>query len=70
MFESFDVGWCREQFPALRRMVNGRRAIYLDGPAGSQVPVRVADAMRDYLLLTNANHDGVFATSGESDAIL
>ena len=32
--------------------------------------MRVADATREYLLKTNANHGGVFATSRESDAVL
>ena len=29
---------CRQQFPALSRMVNDSPAIFLDGPAGTQVP--------------------------------
>jgi cysteine desulfurase family protein (TIGR01976 family) len=66
----FDVDAVRAQFPALAREVNGRQAIYLDGPAGSQVPGRVIDAVAGYLANTNANHDGVFATSRESDALL
>jgi len=68
--KAFDVAWCREQFPALARRVDGRPVIYFDGPAGSQVPRRVVDAVSDYLLRTNANHGGVFPTSRESDAIL
>lgn len=61
---------CRAQFPALSREVNGQPAIFLDGPAGTQVPQRVADAISRYLLSTNANHGGEFATSVESDALL
>jgi cysteine desulfurase family protein (TIGR01976 family) len=61
---------CRSQFPALRRQVNGRTAVYLDGPAGSQTPQRVIDAIADYLANHNANHGGAFATSHESDAIV
>jgi len=68
--DAFDVAWCREQFPALRRRMNGRQVVYFDGPAGSQVPQRVVDAVGDYLVRTNANHDGVFQTSRESDAML
>lgn len=67
---AFDVAWCREQFPALSRSLDGRLVVYFDGPAGSQVPRRVVDAVSDYLLRTNANHGGVFPTSRESDAIL
>jgi len=67
---AFDVSWCRKQFPALSRCVNGHPAVYFDGPAGSQVPQRVIDAIGDYLSRINANHDGVFATSRESDRML
>jgi cysteine desulfurase family protein (TIGR01976 family) len=63
----FDVTYCRRQFPALRERPN---AIFLDGPAGTQVPQRVIDAMVHYLTRCNANHGGVFATSRESDEIL
>ena len=38
----------REEFPALRRAINGRPAVYFDGPAGSQVPQRVIDAVSGY----------------------
>jgi len=61
---------CRQQFPALSRRVGGRPAVYFDGPAGSQVPQRVIDAVAQCLAHTNANHGGLFATSRESDAML
>ena len=50
--------------------MDDRPAVFFDGPAGSQVPWRVVDAMGDYLLRTNANHGGLFLTSRESDRIL
>ena len=62
-----DPNTLREQFPGLNRRSN---AIFLDGPAGTQVPQRVIDAMVHYLTHCNANHGGVFATSVESDRIL
>ncbi|HUT92803.1 MAG TPA: cysteine desulfurase-like protein [Thermoguttaceae bacterium] len=65
-----DVEWCRAQFPALARRVRGQPAVYFDGPAGSQVPQRVIDAIGDYLVRMNANHGGLFETSRESDALL
>ena len=65
-----DVNGCRRQFPALLRQENGNSAVFLDGPGGTQVPQRVLDAMIHYLTTCNANHDGVFRTSRESDAIL
>jgi len=60
----------RQQFPGLSRSAAGGPAVFLDGPAGSQVPQRVADAVSEYLLRTNANHGGAFATAVESDEIL
>ena len=38
---SAHLGWIRQQFPALQQDVQGRPAIYLDGPGGTQVPQRV-----------------------------
>lgn len=61
---------CRDQFPALRRQIAGHPAVYFDGPAGSQTPQRVIDAIADYLANHNANHGGSFVTSRESDAIV
>jgi cysteine desulfurase family protein (TIGR01976 family) len=61
---------CRRQFPALSRRVGEFPAIYLDGPAGTQVPQRVIDAMGDYLAHRNANHGGLFPTARESDHLL
>jgi cysteine desulfurase family protein (TIGR01976 family) len=63
-----DIDEVRGQFPALARVVNGRPAVFLDGPAGSQVPLAVADAVREHLLESNANTHGLFPTSVESDA--
>jgi cysteine desulfurase family protein (TIGR01976 family) len=65
-----DLAAIRRQFPALGRQQAGRPVVFFDGPAGSQTPQRVADAVSHYLLNTNANHGGVFATSVESDAML
>ncbi|MEM7781926.1 MAG: cysteine desulfurase-like protein [Planctomycetota bacterium] len=64
------VNECRNQFPAFERQLNGRPVIYFDGPAGTQVPRCVADAISDYLFHRNANHGGLFATSIESDKFL
>ncbi|MCC9605843.1 cysteine desulfurase-like protein [Blastopirellula sp. JC732] len=64
------VARCREQFPALRRLMHGREIVYFDGPAGTQVPQSVADAVSDYLLRHNANTHGAFATSRETDALM
>jgi cysteine desulfurase family protein (TIGR01976 family) len=65
-----DVAACRAQFPALSRTIAGRPVVYFDGPAGSQVPGAVVDAIKDYLFQHNANHGGAFLTSRENDALL
>ena len=70
MTSKLDVEALRREFPALTREVAGRPAVFFDGPAGSQVPRRVIDAIGDYLANRNANHGGLFATSVESDAML
>ncbi|MCE9532112.1 MAG: cysteine desulfurase-like protein [Planctomycetes bacterium] len=67
---AFDTLACRIKFPALARQINGKPAVFLDGPAGSQVPRQVIDAVSDYFIHHNANHGGEFATSRESDAIV
>ena len=59
----FDVAYVRRQFPALKRMVDGQPAAYLDGPGGTQTPQRVIDAVVDYLANHNCNVHGAFATS-------
>ncbi|MCA9122536.1 MAG: cysteine desulfurase-like protein [Planctomycetaceae bacterium] len=64
------VTMLRQQFPSLSRLHRGQPVAYLDGPAGTQVPQRVIDAISDYLSHRNANHGGLFATSRESDAML
>ena len=65
-----DIAWVRAQFPALAQEVNGHPAIFFDGPGGTQVPQRVIDAMSDYLVRSNANTHGAFATSRRSDEII
>jgi cysteine desulfurase family protein (TIGR01976 family) len=65
----FPVADLRRQFPALHIQRDGCTPIFLDGPAGTQAPQRVLDAIVHYLTHTNANHGGVFATSVESDRI-
>jgi len=67
---NLDMAKIRRQFPALTRTLDGRPVIFFDGPAGSQVPQRVIDAVGQYLARTNANHGGLFATSRESDSVL
>jgi cysteine desulfurase family protein (TIGR01976 family) len=60
---------CRRQFPGLNRQLNGQPMVFFDGPAGTQVPQRVIDAISRYLTHSNANHGGKFQTSRETDAM-
>src|SRR5713226_2377525 len=66
----FDIAWVREQFPSLNLQVNGHTAAFLDGPAGTQVPKRVMDAVQNYFLTANANTYGAFLTSGRTDEMI
>jgi len=59
----FDIDWVREQFPSLKLQANGHAAAFLDGPAGTQVPRQVMQAIQNYMLHSNANTYGVFETS-------
>jgi cysteine desulfurase family protein (TIGR01976 family) len=70
MIRPLDVAAVRRQFPGLSRHGGERPAVFFDGPAGSQVPQAVADAMTAYLLHDNANHGGDFATSVATDALV
>ncbi|MBL0170022.1 MAG: cysteine desulfurase-like protein [Gemmatimonadaceae bacterium] len=60
----------RAQFPALARHEGGYPVAYFDGPGGTQVPQRVADAMSNYLLYHNANTHWAYPTSAETDALI
>jgi len=68
--KALDTAWVRQQFPSLQTQVNGQAAAFLDGPAGTQVPQQVIDAIQNYLLHDNANTCGAFATSRRTDAMI
>jgi cysteine desulfurase family protein (TIGR01976 family) len=55
----------RSQFPSLNR-----KAVFFDNPGGTQIARQSLDRVTKYLLECNANHEGAFATSIASDAIL
>src|SRR2546425_6911079 len=65
--KAFDIAWTREQFPSLKLQVNGHDAAFLDGPAGTQVPRQVIDAIQNYFVSANANTYGAFLTSRRND---
>ncbi|MFM7597556.1 MAG: cysteine desulfurase-like protein [Actinomycetota bacterium] len=61
----------RHQFPALSRNGPlGKPIIYADAPGGTQVPDRVIDGIRDYLVTSNANIEGEFAATRETDELI
>ncbi len=65
----FPVHQIRDQFPSLKTTDGGRGRVYLDNPAGTQVPADVMDAVTNYYLRTNSN-SGVFnSTSIAVDAM-
>ena len=62
---TLDLSKIRDQFPALNRP-----AIFFDNPGGTQIAKQSLGRINKYLLECNANHEGVFATSRASDAVL
>ncbi|HYM49371.1 MAG TPA: cysteine desulfurase-like protein [Candidatus Limnocylindrales bacterium] len=67
---TLDVGALRREFPALALRKDGAPVVYLDNPAGTQVPQRVIDRVAEYWTTMNANHGGLFLTSERSDAMV
>lgn len=64
-----DLEWIRNHFPALTS-VNNKQSIFFDGPGGTQIPQTVLEAMNTYLVESNANAHGPFATSRRTDALI
>ena len=62
---TYDTNSVRRQFPALNRP-----EIYFDNPGGTQIAKPSLDRVTRYLIESNANHEGAFATSIASDAVL
>ncbi|MCB1841924.1 MAG: cysteine desulfurase-like protein, partial [Halioglobus sp.] len=60
----------RAEFPALSVTDNGKRRIYFDNPAGTQVPQIVVDRISECLIEANANLGGYFETSQRADAVV
>lgn len=57
----------RDDFPILKRQINGKTLIYLDNAATSQKPIHVINAISNYYLNHNANvHRGVHELSEEA----
>jgi cysteine desulfurase family protein (TIGR01976 family) len=62
---SLNLDVIRGQFLSLNRP-----AIFFDNPGGTQIAKPSLDRINKYLIESNANHEGVFATSIASDAVL
>ncbi len=62
---TYDINSVRRQFPALNRP-----EIFFDNPGGTQIAKPSLDRVTRYLIESNANHEGAFATSIASDAVL
>ncbi len=58
------IGYCRDDFPALRETVNGKPLAYLDTASSAQKPQVVIDKMRDVMTHHYANiHRGLYQFS-------
>ncbi len=62
---SLNLDLIRQQFPSLNRP-----AVFFDNPGGTQIAKPSLDRINRYLIESNANHEGAFATSIASDAVL
>lgn len=62
---SLNLDAIRQQFPSLNRP-----AIFFDNPGGTQIAKQSLERITKYLIENNANHEGAFATSIASDAVL
>lgn len=66
----FDPLRLREDFPILRRKVNGKPLVYLDNAATTQKPKPVIDTLKNYYETHNSNiHRGVHTLSYESTVL-
>jgi cysteine desulfurase/selenocysteine lyase len=64
---SFDVAAIREQFPILKREIDGNPLVYLDNAATTQKPQCVIDALVDYYTTCNSNvHRGAHRLADEA----
>ena len=67
MAVALDVVTLKKDFPILKRLVNGKRLVYLDSASSSQKPQSVLDAMEQYYETTHANvHRGQYAIAVEA----
>ena len=70
MHDVYPIQGIRSLFPALCRLHNGNKAVYLDGPGGSQVVSTAITAMSNYMRRGVANTHCKFPSSEETEAII
>jgi len=68
--KSLNTAVIRDQFPSLSLQIGDHKAVFFDGPGGTQTPQSVIDAMGYYLSHSNSNLGGAFCTSRESDNVV
>lgn len=67
MAQILDINKIREDFPILKREVNGKPLVYFDNGATSQKPQIVIDAISHYYTYENSNiHRGIHTLSQEA----
>src|SRR2546421_7766119 len=65
----YDVETVRNDFPILKRIINGKPLVYLDSAATTQKPLDVIDKLTRFYNQYNANvHRGVYKISEEATA--
>ncbi len=68
---SFHAEAIRPLFPSLHTpAADGSLPVFLDNPAGTQVPLSVMQAVTEYYMTMNANSGGDFATSRRNDEMV
>lgn len=66
-----DPAAVRSHFPALDPSSHtGPVPLYFDAPGGTQIASEALAGIKEYLVQRNANHDGAFRASRESDAMV
>ena len=65
----FPIARVRREFPALAQSHNGRPRVFMDNPAGTQLPRRVIDAVSNAMVGAASNYGGFFENSRNAEAI-
>ena len=65
----FPIDRVRREFPALSGTHDGRPRVFMDNPAGTQLPRRVVEAVANALMEAASNYGGYFEGSRNAEAI-